>query len=71
MDRYDGTTRMKLEIEPFLIFIILMIMIILLAQPTLPQCQEDVVIVGVGDFENGRWSDYECGPAVDDYNWSR
>ena len=34
---------------------------------TLPQCQEDVVLVGVGDFEHGRWTSYECGPAVDDY----
>lgn len=33
----------------------------------LPECQEDSVLIGVGDFERGRWSDYECGPAVDDY----
>lgn len=34
---------------------------------TLPQCQEDVVLVGIGDFEHGRWTSYECGPTVDDY----
>ncbi len=33
----------------------------------LPQCQEDVVLVGIGNFENGRWDSYICGPAVDDY----
>lgn len=30
-------------------------------------CAEDVVLIGVGDFENGRWSHYQCGPALDDY----
>ncbi len=34
---------------------------------TFPQCQEDVVLVGIGDFEDGRWDSYICGPAVDDY----
>lgn len=33
----------------------------------LPACPEDAVLVGTGSFENGRWTDYECGPAVDDY----
>lgn len=34
-----------------------------------PRCAEDVVLVGVGSFDgrSGRWSRYECGPAVDDY----
>ena len=32
-----------------------------------PQCQEDVVLIGQGDFEHGRWTQYTCGPAVDDY----
>ena len=32
----------------------------------IPQCQEDAVLVGVGDFENGRWTRYVCGPALDD-----
>ncbi|KKN47711.1 hypothetical protein LCGC14_0660340 [marine sediment metagenome] len=32
-----------------------------------PRCQEDVVIIGHGDFERGRWTSYACGPAVDDY----
>ena len=31
-----------------------------------PQCAEDATIIGVGSFDNGRWSKYECGPAVDD-----
>lgn len=28
--------------------------------PTVPACQEDEVVVGVGDFDNGYWSGYEC-----------
>ena len=32
-----------------------------------PACQEDSVLVGAGQFENGRWDWYECGPAVDDF----
>lgn len=32
-----------------------------------PHCEEDAAIVGVGLFEDGRWSEYVCGPAVDDY----
>lgn len=32
-----------------------------------PACAEDVVLVGQGDFVDGYWSEYVCGPAVDDY----
>lgn len=32
-----------------------------------PVCPEDTVIVGIGDFEHGRWTAYECGPSTDDY----
>jgi len=34
---------------------------------TVPQCAEDAVIIGTGDFDNGRWTQYICGPALDDY----
>jgi hypothetical protein len=37
----------------------------------IPKCQEDVVLVGIGDFEDGRWDSYICGPAVDDFEWAR
>ena len=37
-------------------------------EPVIPQCPEDAVLVGVGEFESGRWAAYECGPAVDDYS---
>ena len=37
----------------------------------LPQCPEDTVIVGTGDYHAGRWTAYECGPAVDDYDPAR
>jgi len=33
----------------------------------IPECAEDAVIVGFGDFEGGRWSRYACGPALDDF----
>lgn len=33
----------------------------------LPQCPEDEAIRGTGEFDNGRWSSYECGPAWDDF----
>jgi len=36
-------------------------------RPALPRCAEDVVLVGVGEFEGGQWTAYECGPAVDDF----
>jgi hypothetical protein len=32
----------------------------------IPTCAEDVVIIGIGDYEAGRWSAYVCGPAADD-----
>ena len=32
-----------------------------------PRCVEDAVLVGLGDFEAGTWSSYECGPAADDF----
>ncbi len=34
----------------------------------MPKCQEDAVLVGIGNFYQGRWSSYICGPAVDDYH---
>lgn len=37
------------------------------ASEAIPTCTEDSVLVGTGNFESGRWSDYVCGPAVDDY----
>jgi hypothetical protein len=36
--------------------------------PSIPQCAEDAVVVGSGSFDNGRWSEYRCGPSVDDYS---
>ncbi len=38
------------------------------AQRRIPAvCAEDVVLVGIGDFNAGQWQAYKCGPAVDDY----
>lgn len=31
-----------------------------------PRCEEDAVLVGTGQFEDGRWSAYTCGPAAGD-----
>lgn len=33
----------------------------------LPTCPEDAVLIGHGQFDNGRWDSYHCGPSVDDY----
>ena len=39
------------------------------AQPYIPRCMEDAVLLGVGDFhgDTGRWDSYRCGPALDDF----
>ena len=41
--------------------------IVIGASPMLPRCEEDVVVVGMGHFVNGRWSRYVCGPSLDDF----
>jgi hypothetical protein len=33
----------------------------------MPRCSEDVVVIGQGDYNDGLWTSYTCGPAVDDY----
>ena len=56
--------------KALLIALVLLTLILqanLRSRPTIPTCQEDVVLVGVGDFEHGQWTAYECGPAVDDF----
>lgn len=37
---------------------------------SMPKCAEDVVIVGGGDYINGRWDYYSCGPARGDLDGS-
>ena len=32
----------------------------------MPECTEDVSIYGSGDFQEGLWDHYNCGPAWDD-----
>ena len=46
---------------------ILLVVLQLDTMRSLPQCHEDVVLVGQGDFEGGRWDRYACGPALDDF----
>lgn len=36
------------------------------ARPIIPACPEDAMLVGTGQFADGRWDAYVCGPAVDD-----
>ena len=53
-----------------LLVTLLLTFVITIIGPTInqmPRCQEDVVLIGQGDFENGRWDYYVCGPAIDDY----
>ena len=35
--------------------------------PLVSRCQEDVTLIGQGDFVDGQWSYYVCGPALDDF----
>lgn len=35
--------------------------------PVVPTCVEDVVVLGTGNFDNGVWDRYVCGPALDDF----
>lgn len=37
------------------------------ATDDLPDCPEDSVLVGVGNFQSGHWDTYTCGPARDDF----
>jgi len=38
------------------------------SQRRIPEtCQEDAVLLGTGDFENGQFEAYRCGPSADDY----
>lgn len=39
----------------------------LLGSPTVPHCPEDATIIGFGDYDNGHWTHYGCGPALDDF----
>ena len=62
--------KMKLLYAATLLVLILIILafvvaIPLLAVDTMPYCSEDEAIMGIGEFENGRWSAYVCGPALD------
>ncbi len=56
-----------------IVVVIVLIMAILAIGATvgvfyvIPQCQEDQVLLGTGDFQRGRWTRYECGPAADDF----
>ena len=49
-----------------LIFALLLATLRLQTTRRIPQCYEDAVLVGIGDFDNGRWDTYVCGPALDD-----
>lgn len=33
----------------------------------IPNCPEDEVLLGTGDFDAGQWTSYKCGPARDSY----
>ena len=46
---------------------LLLWLLLTLTSPAIPQCAEDAVLVGAGAFDNGRWSAFVGGPAVDDY----
>ena len=37
------------------------------ADHRIPECVEDAVLVGTGDYDGGVWEYYRCGPSFDDY----
>lgn len=34
--------------------------------PIVPSCAQEDVLIGFGEYENGRWSSYECYPPPGD-----
>jgi len=56
-------------------WILLLLVLLLVAAGTMyapmlrsvPTCAEDVVLIGAGEFSDGRWDYYVCGPAVDNF----
>jgi len=53
-----------------LLLVLLLVAVGAMYVPTLrsvPTCAEDVVLIGAGEFHNGRWEYYVCGPAVDNF----
>ena len=48
------------------VFGVIMLVALLTADP-IPRCYEDQVLVGIGQFDTGRYETYVCGPAMDDY----
>ncbi len=62
---------MRREIIPTILIIILAILVgylyVTRCGDPIPRCAEDVVVLGVGQFDNGLWTHYVCGPALDDF----
>ena len=56
---FGGSTDMKR-------LLIVAMLALAACSPSLPRCEEDQYIVGYGEFEDGTWASYGCGPAVDD-----
>jgi hypothetical protein len=46
----------------FLILIGLIVAMVAVGSSRVPSCDEGDVIVGIGDFDKGRWSRYICVP---------
>lgn len=48
------------------ILLTLIIFAIVNPPPIIPRCPEDATIIGFGEYEDGRWDHYSCGPALDE-----
>lgn len=48
-----------------LVFLAILVALTAVQPRTIPQCEEDEVVVGFGDFEHGYWDAYECVPMDD------
>ena len=64
LDNYVLVLRIKYFTIGFAVMAVLAVALLL---HKIPHCNEDVTLIGIGQFDSGRWSQYECGPAVDDY----
>ena len=65
---FRAVDKTLIQIQYFVLGLLAMAILVMhLYFNAIPKCQEDVTLIGVGNFGRGRWSSYRCGFAVDDY----
>lgn len=70
METTEGTQRTK-SVLVYWAFLSVMFLIFSLFTMSInnemPRCPEDAVLIGAGNFEDGRWDYLLCGPPKDNY----